>query len=364
MESLVALPSLSIPELLSRIKEAFTCGGVGLVVGTAVYGITLFQAYIYFHNSGQDSIRMKSFVALLFILDTISLILAVDACYEYVVTDFGNSLLLLNIPLSLALENAFTASIRVLTQCFLAHRVWALSNGNITLVGSIIVFALGSLVPSIVMSADIYSDNYIFSLGSIKCRILTGVADGLSVLCDVLIVAALSYYLHSKRTGFKRTNSMIDRLIIYAVNRGVLTTICQAGHLIAYVALPGRFIFLAFALLEGKLYTNTFLATLNAQKAMRNEGGNDVVELGTHVLNHVSTSTAGNGTVVFRYATATSRPFESIGDSASAFVLDISAEKLRSEVRSPLSRVTTILLIPLLKGCNTEVWIRQVQSKT
>ena len=32
------------------------------------------------------------------LLDTVSLILAVDACYEYVVTDFGNALLLLNIP--------------------------------------------------------------------------------------------------------------------------------------------------------------------------------------------------------------------------------------------------------------------------
>uniref|UniRef100_A0A5K1JZM5 Probable 3-oxoacyl-[acyl-carrier-protein] reductase oxidoreductase (EC) n=1 Tax=Ganoderma boninense TaxID=34458 RepID=A0A5K1JZM5_9APHY len=281
MESLVALPSLSLPELLSRIKEAFTCGGVGLVVGTAVYGITLFQAYIYFHNSGHDSIRMKSFVsnalalsgsckltpfaqvALLFILDTISLILAVDACYEYVVADFGNALLLLNIPRSLALSRtpclgpfgvqpdtvANTAS-KFLTD------VVTVSNGNIALVGSIIVFALGSFAPSIgltkLTSRASYMDTYIFSLGSTKSRILTGVVDGLSVLCDMIIVIALSYYLHSKRTGFKRTNSMIDRLIIYAVNRGVLTTVCQAGHLISFVALPGRFIFLVFALLEGK----------------------------------------------------------------------------------------------------------------
>ena len=87
--SLVVLPSLSAAELVSRIREAFTCGGVGLVVGTAcvllplfgvdaltditftwlvmsrcrIYGITLLQAYIYFHNNGQDSVSMKSFVS-------------------------------------------------------------------------------------------------------------------------------------------------------------------------------------------------------------------------------------------------------------------------------------------------------------
>ncbi|KAI1789959.1 hypothetical protein LXA43DRAFT_536913 [Ganoderma leucocontextum] len=325
MESLVVLPNLSSSQLLSRIKEAFTCGGVGLVVGTAVYGITVFQAYIYFRNSGQDSARMRSFVALLFILDTISLILAVDACYEYVVTDFGDALLLLNIPRSLALENAFTAMIRVLTQCFLAHRVWALSNGNIALVSSIVILALGSFAPGIAMSVHIYTDRYIFGLGSAESRILAGVVDGLSVICDVAIVVALSYYLHSKRTGFKRTNLMIDRLIIYAVNRGVLTTLCQAGHLIAFVALPGRFIFLVFALLEGKLYSNTFLATLNAQKSMRGEGDNDVVELGPQVPNHINTSTTGNGTVVFRNTGG--RRFESTGYSVPTFVLDISVEK-------------------------------------
>ncbi len=48
------------------------------------------------------------------------------------------------------------------------------------------------------------TDRYIFSLTSTEALILAGVSDGLSVLCDILIVPALSYYLYSKRTGFKR----------------------------------------------------------------------------------------------------------------------------------------------------------------
>ena len=73
---------------------------------------------------------------------------------------------------------------------------------------------------------------------------LVGTGNALSVVCDIIITAALSYYLHSKRTGFERyvpcapvcrttdqlismfldrTNSMITRLIIYAINRGTLT---------------------------------------------------------------------------------------------------------------------------------------------
>ena len=49
-----------------------------------------------------------------------------------------------------------------------------------------------------------YTDRDIFSLGSLKIRILTGFANGLSVICDILITVALCYFLNSKRTGFRR----------------------------------------------------------------------------------------------------------------------------------------------------------------
>lgn len=131
------------------------------------------------------------------------------------------------------------------------------------------------------------------SFASLDLRCLVGVANGLSVLCDVIIAVALSYYLHSKRTGFKRTDSIINRLIIYAVNRGALTAICQASSAISLVAFPGHLFHFPFDLLSGKLYCNTLLATLNAQRAMRGDGHN-VVEVDTLVLNRMNTSTTEN----------------------------------------------------------------------
>ena len=91
-----------------------------------------------------------------------------------------------------------------------------------------------------------YTEPDLFSLSTPKMLWLVGFTSGLSALCDVVITIGLSYYLNSKRTGFKRyvlsmgrlsertrgrltsmflcrTNSIINRLIIYAVNRGTLT---------------------------------------------------------------------------------------------------------------------------------------------
>ena len=40
--------------------------------------------------------------------------------------------------------------------------------------------------------------------GSFEVRMLSAFWLGFSVICDALIAAALSYYLNSKKTGFKR----------------------------------------------------------------------------------------------------------------------------------------------------------------
>ncbi|KAM5536912.1 hypothetical protein V8D89_009459 [Ganoderma adspersum] len=249
------------PAVLSAFKESLACLLFGAIVATAVYGITVLQTYIYFGNSGRDSIRLKSFVALLFALDTVSLALIVDILYQFVVSDFGDPLLLLKALPAMAWENGVTIVIATLTQCYFAYRLWILSRGNIMLTSTIIILALCSCGSGIVISVNFYTHRNNLFLSSIETRILSGLANGLSVVCDVVIAASLSYYLHSKRTGFKRTDSMINWLIIYAVNWGALTAICQAGHMITTVALPGRFIFLLFAFLDGRLYCNTLLAT-------------------------------------------------------------------------------------------------------
>lgn len=46
---------------------------------------------------------------------------------------------------------------------------------------------------------------------------------GLAILSDVIITASLCWYLHKSRTEFEKTNSMIDKLLLYTINTGLLT---------------------------------------------------------------------------------------------------------------------------------------------
>ena len=42
---------------------------------------------------------------------------------------------------------------------------------------------------------------------------------------DVLATGMLMYYLHKNKTGFKRTDSTVDVLMVYGVNTGLSTSI-------------------------------------------------------------------------------------------------------------------------------------------
>ncbi|PIL34892.1 hypothetical protein GSI_02679 [Ganoderma sinense ZZ0214-1] len=269
----------TIPErLASAIKEAVAWGTAGIIVSTAVYGITILQAYTYFRRSGGDSPYMRIF-ALCSVFDTLSLVLAIDTSYKLIIADLLDPVLALNVPPVSAFESGFSVLLRTFTQwyvpllsepsvsmhspvaSFFAYRIWSLSKGKIVLVATILLCALSSCSLGLVIALRMYIDSYIISLATVRMRIIASTGSVLSMICDITLMISLCYYLHSKRTGFRKTDSIINQLIVYAVNRGALTVLCQAGEMVAMIFLPGRFIFIPFALVGPKLYCNTLFAT-------------------------------------------------------------------------------------------------------
>ncbi|KAL0960676.1 hypothetical protein HGRIS_005705 [Hohenbuehelia grisea] len=89
--------------------------------------------------------------------------------------------------------------------------------------------------------------------------------------CDVGISVALWYYLHRGRTAFTRTQNVVNKLILYTVNIGFLTSCASSLTLILWLALPNNFIFITFTLIRSKLYVNSMLVTLNFRNTARQE---------------------------------------------------------------------------------------------
>ena len=70
--------------------------------------------------------------------------------------------------------------------------------------------------------------------------------NAMSVASDAAIALTLVFLLRKIRSGFKRTDTLINRLIAYSVNTSLITSVSSVGSLIATIAWPHTFIFLFF----------------------------------------------------------------------------------------------------------------------
>ncbi|KAI9452440.1 hypothetical protein F5148DRAFT_1289600 [Russula earlei] len=94
----------------------------------------------------------------------------------------------------------------------------------------------------------------------------------LGVITDLFTAASLSLFLHKMRTGYKKSDTLINRLIIYSVNTGVVISVFSAAVLASYNLMPTNLIFIALYFVLSKLYANSCLATLNSRRFTHGRG--------------------------------------------------------------------------------------------
>ena len=75
---------------------------------------------------------------------------------------------------------------------------------------------------------------------------LTRAINVVTAVTDTVIACLLVYYLHTSRTGIKQTDSILNRLILFAVNTGLLTSICAIVSLVTGLALPNTLVYILF----------------------------------------------------------------------------------------------------------------------
>jgi len=186
--------------------------------------------------------------------------------YYYTIRNFNDQEALKHIVWTVVIEALFTGVNGAMVQTFYAYRVWKLSQGRYLLAMLILVL--------IVCCAGCGTAWVIISMGMgtyrnlLRITPLTITINALSTTIDVLIASSLVYLLNSARTGFRKSDTMINKLIIFVVNTGILTTLCAIAALICLVASPNTLIYASFYFCIGRLYLNSFLATLNARHSI------------------------------------------------------------------------------------------------
>ncbi|OCB87159.1 hypothetical protein A7U60_g5673 [Sanghuangporus baumii] len=214
---------------------------LGVMLAMGLWGMSTVQMYYYYNNYLRDPMWIK--------------LLYANSAFLDVIVD------------TLLIEVLFNGLIVFLVQAFFLLRVWRLSQKNIPVIVVLGGLILASLALSIVYTVRALEIRVFSRLTEIYA--LNRSINVINAVTDVALAAALIYLLQQSRTGFKRSNHIINRLIFFSLNTGLLTSIDAIVTLIMNTVYGSTFLYILFFLNISRLYTNSFMATLNSRKAFR-----------------------------------------------------------------------------------------------
>ncbi|KAL4262104.1 hypothetical protein AB1N83_005644 [Pleurotus pulmonarius] len=260
----------TIPQLgRLDLTETFGIGYIGSILSAILYGITCIQAFHYFRGVGKDPVNVKALVLLLLVLDTVHQGFITALVYHYLVDNFNNPGELERNTWAIAVEIIITAVIAFIVVCFLVTRLWALSGKNKIVTGVASVLTVTHLVMNLIFPIKTLPyRNIVSGARELKPIGTTGLA--VAVFTNVYVSGGLCYYLQRGRTGFKKSDDIVTKLIALVITTGLLSTLFVIANLVALVVAPDKLYDLFFNFLLGKSYINALLTTLNAREMIQN----------------------------------------------------------------------------------------------
>ncbi|KAI9056777.1 hypothetical protein FKP32DRAFT_1681943 [Trametes sanguinea] len=279
---MAALPNAQAPDIPTLEEIAALLGlektlentfGAYLVctcLGCMLFGLTTHQTYRYFRLYPSDSKSLKSLVILVLGLDVVHTILTVHICYFYLVTNYFHPERLAEGVWSIRLVILNTGLMILCAHCFYARRLFFLSNRNIFPVAIIALLLAVEIGFSIASAYESFAQ--VTFARFIQYSYLLWTVISCAVAVDCVATGTLTYYLHKSRTGFRRTDSMVDVLMVYTVNTGLSTSIVTIAALICAVTMKSNLIYSGIITIATKMYSNSLLAVLNSRRSLVDKG--------------------------------------------------------------------------------------------
>ncbi|KAI9060717.1 hypothetical protein FKP32DRAFT_1678675 [Trametes sanguinea] len=261
--SFAALPKLP------RLDNTFGALVLGMSFGLMLYGLTVHQCYRYARLYRKDEAWLKCLVLAILVLETFHIALCIVAVYYHLVSNYFNPLSLLVGHWSTRLLTPVTIVTIILCQGFYAFRVCRIGSHYAYLVSVAVAAVCMVCEFGFMLAATV--EGFRLSLNDFQhVSWLISAVTGCAVLCDVCLTGTLVTALVRSRTGSKRTDSLIEVLIIYSINTGLLTSIFGMLTFIFAIILPGNLIYIALTIVGVKLYANSVLAVLNSRQSLSN----------------------------------------------------------------------------------------------
>ncbi|KAF8955987.1 hypothetical protein BDZ97DRAFT_1708653 [Flammula alnicola] len=300
---------------------------MGHLLNWLLTGVLSVQVYMYHTSFPKDSKGTKALAYGVYLIEVVQTAFTAETAIHVFADNFGDLTVLNQIGtiwLAVPLMSALPAFI---SQTFYAYRVRILSQSKVLPLGifllSVVQLVSATLVTVLAFRAMVISD--IFTARTIMVNTICNAS---SALCDILIAAAMTYYLSQGSSGIRQTNNLLSKLIRLIIGTGSLTAIIAIMNLILLVVASGReFFFVITGGILGKLYSNSILVVLNSRSRPAPDESVDLV------VSNGSLHVSGSGSSHRQVRTRISQR-DSVRDSIAQVMLppiDISLSSVESE---------------------------------
>ncbi|KAJ6469819.1 hypothetical protein C8R45DRAFT_425616 [Mycena sanguinolenta] len=266
----------------SELNGSLGATEIGSVLGAFLFGVTTLQSYNYFRDFSRDSTLLRVTVAVVWLLELGHTLCSWHALYSQTVTFYGQPEYVSSPPASEALTILFASLLYTVVQTFFANRARILS-------GKWYIMAVACTLSALRFIANMGSMGLLLYYGRVsillewRWLVSTALALGLSV--DILITAAMCYFLQKMRsTESTRARTMVETLIIWSIESTVLTSATSIMQIVLFTT-RADLVWTLFFILQAKravfhpmnlsrslippicvVFSNSMLASLNGRR--------------------------------------------------------------------------------------------------
>ncbi|KAJ7177036.1 hypothetical protein C8R46DRAFT_1213598 [Mycena filopes] len=256
---------------------------LGLCFNMILFGLLVSQAMTYYQTAHKDPVWMRLLVVYVLLVESANAALDIAVMYQPLITEYGSipgklPTLLLTQPLCIILvafpiELFFIWRIRTLTGRYILPAIF--------LVLATVAFGAGIWTTVSIAGAHRW-DNVPVTFHAVTLWIATSMAT------DLCIAFCLAWVLRGKRTGFQKSDTVVDRIVRMTVQTGLITAVVNILDLLSFLFIKARLPFPASLFLIpdpsptqnttfnfmwsnplSKLYSNCMMSTLNARATLK-----------------------------------------------------------------------------------------------
>ncbi|KAJ7052232.1 hypothetical protein C8F01DRAFT_1261948 [Mycena amicta] len=242
---------------------------IGTLLSTVLFGVTTMQSYLYYMHFPADAAMIKATVAFVWVCEAAHVGGISHTIYTWLVLDYGHPERLLGrAPGSMAAFVLLTVIIAVCVQIFFSYRIYVLSKSRIipyfTFALSFVRLGMGLAIFSLTLQTSTLAEL------SAKYQWLLLTMWSLSAVEDITITVSLVYWLWAQKgTVHKQSDAFLDKIIMWTIETGVVTSMFTVVMLICFHVMPTNLVWMGLFAIEARLFANSLLASLNSRSVLR-----------------------------------------------------------------------------------------------